>query len=128
MSAWVALLGAVGAGSIATAIIGGLFVRRRVTAEASKLGADATEIIQKAASGVVLDIERTLARKTAEMVEMRREHRAELARMIADHAEEMDTVRTVLSLHIAWDAIAIQELAKLGVDLPPAPPLLPVKP
>ena len=31
----------------------------------------------------------------------------------------------VLGLHLAWDLVAIAEVGRLGVDLPPPPPVLP---
>lgn len=127
-----AMLGTAGVGTIVGALIAGLFARR-------KLGAEATEIISRAASGVVQDISATLERKSVEMatmrsehsaqlVQMREEHDAQLRRMREDHATELDAVRVVLQLHVAWDAVAISELGRLGINLPPAPPLLPDSP
>ena len=128
----VAILGTSGVSAIIGAIIAGMFARR-------KLGAEATEIITRAASGVVEDISATLERKSVEMatmrsehsaqlVQMREEHDTQLARMRDDHAKELDAVRVVLQLHVAWDAVAISELGRLGIALPPAPPLLPDPP
>ena len=125
----VAILGTGGLSAILGALIAGLFARR-------KLGAEATEIITQAASGVVKDVTAELERKSVEMarmrsehsaqlVQMREEHRTHLERILADHLSEMEGVRAVLQLHVAWDAIAITEMARLGVHLPPAPPLLP---
>lgn len=41
------------------------------------------------------------------------------------HADEINEVRRVLQLHVAWDVIAIAKMAEVGIELPPAPPLLP---
>jgi uncharacterized membrane protein YebE (DUF533 family) len=125
----VGILGGSGLGGVMAAIVVGLFSKR-------KLGAEATEIITKAASGVVADVAAELERKSiqmtqmrsehsAQLVQMREEHRTQLERILADHLSEMEEVRTVLQLHVAWDGVAIAEMARLGVELPPAPPLLP---
>lgn len=129
MSLLVAVLGALGIGTVAGAVVNGLFSRR-------KLGAEATEIITKAASGVVQDVRAELERKTLEMarmrsehseqlVQMRQEHTEHLQRLLTGHLEEMDAVRVALQLHSAWDAAAVVELARLGIELPTAPPPLP---
>lgn len=107
----VSILAASGFGAIAAAFIAGVFSKK-------KLGAEATEIITKAAAGVVTNLEREITRQ-------RESFDREIAEIRADHAKEMDDVRRVLQLHVAWDAIAIAKLAELEVHLPPAPPLLP---
>ena len=125
----VAALGAGGLSGIAGAIVNGWFSKR-------KLGAEATEVITQAASGVVRDVTAELERKsvamaamrsehTAQLTQMRDEHQADRERLLADHAREMDAVRVVLQLHIAWDAVAIQELSRIGIELPDPPPLYP---
>lgn len=113
-----ALLGAGGLGAIVAAIVTGLFSKR-------KLGAEATEIITKAAAGVVTNMQAEIDRQVKRNDDLVEEHRATLARVMADHQREKEDVRRVLQLHVAWDAIAIAKLGDLGVDLPPAPPLLP---
>jgi len=125
----VAILGGTGLGAVAGAVVNGMFSKR-------KLGAEATEIITQAASGVVKDVTAELERKSIEMarmrsehseqlVQMRQEHNSQLERILADHIEEMDAVRVVLQLHVAWDAVAIQELGRIGITLPEPPPLYP---
>lgn len=125
----VALLTSGGVFAIIGAAINGVFTKR-------KLGAEATEIITKAASGVVTDLRKSLEDRTAEMAQMKVEHQATLAAMRADshsalermerqHADEREEWRRVLQLHVAWDAIAIAKMAEIGIELPPAPPLLP---
>lgn len=116
----VAILGAGGLGAILAAIVTGLFSKK-------KLGAEATEIITKAAAGVVTNLQAEIDRQVSLRTDLVAAHTAAMAHLVAEHAEEMDEVRRVLQLHVAWDAIAIAKLGELGVDLPPAPPLLPAR-
>lgn len=116
----VGILGGGGIASIVAAVVAGLFSKR-------KLGAEATEIITKAASGVVerLEAEVISVRKDRENAIL--QHRLDMATIMESHDQEMEEVRRVLQLHVAWDAIAIARLGELGVDLPAAPPLLPAQ-
>lgn len=114
----VAILGAGGLGAILAAIVTGLFSKR-------KLGAEATEIITKAAAGVVTNLQAEIDRQVKARQEDAAAHRDATERLIASHNREMAEVRRVLQLHVAWDAIAIARLGDMGVVLPPAPPLLP---
>jgi hypothetical protein len=116
----VAVLGAGGLGAIFAAIVTGLFSKR-------KLGAEATEIITKAAAGVVTNLQAEIDRQVLLRTTQATEAKAALDLLVKSHAEEMDEVRRVLQLHVAWDAIAIAKMAEMGVDLPPAPPLLPAR-
>ncbi len=105
------LLGSAVLAAIAGAIINGIINRR-------KLGAEATEIITKAASGVVERLEAELTRVSADRERLiERVHTLEIR-------EEAD--RAVLQLHAAWDHMAVQRLAEFGItDLPQPPPLSP---
>lgn len=114
----VAALGAGGVGAIGAAIITGFFSKR-------KLGAEAAEIITKAAAGVVTQLERQIERLTKQGEEQQQRHERVVMRIKSDHEAELNDVRAVLQLHVAWDTMALTELAKIGVDLPPVPPLLP---
>lgn len=121
----VAALGGAGLSAIVAAVVSGLFSKR-------KLGAEATEIITKAAAGVVTNIQSELDRQVAKNQRVVESHAQEMSSastkmqgMERDHAREMEEVRRVLQLHVAWDAIAIAKMSELGVQLPPAPPLLP---
>ena len=112
----VSILGVLGFGSVIAAVVNGLWTRK-------KLGADATEIITKAASGVVENISSDNARLRVELDEERQERRAEQAdfkaemrRIVAEHA-------LVLQIHAAWDHLAVEACAKAGIELP-APPAL----
>lgn len=121
------VLGAVGIGAIVSAIIAGLFSKK-------KLGAEATEIITKAAAGVVTNLQTEIDRQVkmrealqADIDRQRTEHLQAIANLMASHADEVEEMRRVLQLHVAWDAIAIAKMAEVGVNLPPAPPLLPAR-
>lgn len=113
-----AVLGAAGLGAIVAAIIAGLFSKR-------KLGAEATEIITKAAAGVVTNLQGEIDRQ----IQLRRDQavldKTTMQAMIENHDRELENVRRVLQLHVAWDVIAITKMAELGIILPDAPPLLP---
>lgn len=115
-----AVLGAGGLGAILAAIVTGLFSKR-------KLGAEATEIITKAAAGVVTNLQDELVRQQGVNTALVAKHTAAMDALVESHAEEMEEVRRVLQLHVAWDAIAIAKMADVGIDLPPAPPLLPAR-
>ncbi len=114
----VAVLGAGGLGAIFAAIVTGMFSKR-------KLGAEATEIITKAAAGVVTNLQAEIDRQVKARTDDAATHQKAIETLITSHNREMAEVRRVLQLHVAWDAIAIAKLAGLDVHLPPAPPLLP---
>lgn len=116
-----ALLGAGGLGAIVAAVVTGLFSKR-------KLGAEATEIITKAAAGVVTNMQAEIDRQMARNKELVERHERDMGRVMTDHKREVEDMRRVLQLHVAWDTIAIAKMAEVGVDLPPAPPLLPPGP
>ena len=107
----VQLLGSAVLAAIAGAIINGIINRR-------KLGAEATEIITKAASGVVERLEAERARIAGERDQL-------LERVRALEIRE-ETDRAVLQLHAAWDHLAVEALTRAGIsDLPQPPPLSP---
>lgn len=116
----IGLLGGGGLGAIAAAVIAGLFSKR-------KLGAEATEIITKAAAGVVTNLETELRRQVVAREDAALQHRLDVSAIMEAHDNEMSEVRRVLQLHVAWDAIAIAKMAEVGIHLPPAPPLLPAQ-
>jgi uncharacterized membrane protein YebE (DUF533 family) len=116
----VAALSAGGLGAILAAVVGGLFSKR-------KLGAEATEIITKAAAGVVTDLRSELDRIVLARKADQAEHEKTIEEMAAAHVKERGEFMRVLQLHVAWDAIAIAKLGELGVELPPAPPLTPAR-
>lgn len=115
------VIGLLGGGGLATII--GSIITAALTKK--KLGAEATEIITNAASSVVTRLESEVQRAVADRERMRAECDADLAKARREFADEREQWRRVLQLHVVWDAIAIAEMAKLGIDLPPAPPLTP---
>jgi hypothetical protein len=123
----IAVLGSAGLGAIIAAVVNGFFSKR-------KLGAEATEIITKAAAGVVTNLEAENLRQSAAMAKMVVDHAALIAEMklkmdaqTASHALEIEEFKRVLQLHVAWDTIAIAKLNEVKIHLPPAPPLLPAR-
>ena len=114
----IAGLGSASAGAVLAAVITGIFSKR-------KLGAEATEIITNAAAGVVKTMQSEIDRQMKRNEELVSEHVARMNALVESHAEEMEQVRRVLQLHVAWDAIAIAKMNDIGIDMPPAPPLLP---
>ena len=119
------VLAAVGFGGILTSIVTGLFTKK-------KTGAEAAEIITRAASGVVTNLEKDIARQRADMDELIKAQREERDR----HREEMEQItraivlereenRKVLAQHVAWDAAAAAALNEHGIKVGPVPPLLP---
>lgn len=106
-------LGTLGLGSVLAAMVSGFFSRR-------KLGADATEIITKAASGVVERIEADNERLREDLEREREERKAERD----DFRRVVDEHTAVLQLHAAWDHMAVVKLQEAGIrDLPTPPPL-----
>jgi hypothetical protein len=93
---------------ILTALVTGLFNKR-------KLSAEATEVIAKAASGVVERLEsenqRILAREA--MLIQRDE-------MTQRHLSRQDTI---IAVHAYWDQQAYEALTAQGINLPKPPPL-----
>lgn len=108
----IGILGTLGVGSVLAALVTGLFSRK-------KLGADATEIITKAAAGVVERTEADNARLRVELLQERRDRETEqdeFRRLIDAHTK-------TLQLHAAWDALAAARLEEQGIMLPPPPPV-----
>lgn len=119
-STLVYLIGAGGLGAIITAVIAAISSKR-------KLGAEATKIITDAAAGVVTSMQNEIDRQKRQNDELVDAHRRAVQTLMFNHAEEMEEVRRVLQLHVAWDAIAIARLDEIGIELPPAPPLMPAR-
>lgn len=114
----VALLGGGGIAAIISAVVAGLFSKR-------KLGAEATEIITKAAAGVVTNMQAEIDRQVRARQDLAVEHHAAITALLAGHEREIEDVRRTLQLHVAWDTFAVAKLAEVGISLPPIPPLLP---
>ena len=114
----VALLGGGGIAAIISAIVAGLFSKK-------KLGAEATEIITKAAAGVVTNMQAEIDRQVLARQDQAVAHHEAITSMMASHEREIEDIRRTLQLHVAWDVMAIAKLRELGLDMPPTPPLLP---
>lgn len=134
----IAVLGTGGLSAIIAAAITGLFSKR-------KLGAEATKIIADAAATVVTDLRQSLTDQKALVVTNNAEHAALVVKLTAEHAaalmanedkmremsrshaDELEEYRRTLQQHVAWDVLVIAKMADVGVELPPAPPLLPAR-
>lgn len=109
----IAVIGAVGV--LAGAIVTGIFNKRKLTADASK-------IITDAAAGVVELLRGENTRVLAEVAQVRQEVvsvRQENEVMRADAVQ----LHEIAAVHASWDRQAFDELAKHGINLPTPPPL-----
>jgi len=106
MNALLQILSGGAVGAVLVTIANGLFSKR-------KLSAEATKIITDAAAGVAaeLRIDNTAAR--LEVTELRTEVR------------QLNAVATV---HSFWDRQAYDALKAQGIEMPPPPPLYPNRP
>lgn len=114
----VAVLGGGGIAAIVSAVIAGLFSKK-------KLGAEATEIITKAAAGVVTNLQAEIDRQVKARQDQAASYKEATEALMASHAREIEDIRRTLQLHVAWDTFAVAKLAEVGISLPPIPPLLP---
>lgn len=96
-----------------------------------KLGAEATDIITQAATGVVNQFKEDNAR-LRQQADRDRQERAELRGRL-DELElaerrrewELHQLREQLQVHAAFDYLAIDKLREVGIDIGEAPPLMP---
>jgi len=114
------ILGALGAGGIITAFVTGFFSKRKV-------GAEATEIIQRAASSLVESQQKEIDRTRTETSELITAHREEISRIARAIVSEREEWREVLRQHIAWDSAAIAALNEHGINLGAVPPVMPTR-
>lgn len=129
-------------GAAGAALLTGLFNRPKVRADtvaalaaadagSDTAGANVTEIIQRAAGGLVADMERQLA-ALARRVD-HAERRADAAERRADAAERRvdegdrwrDAAERLFALHGRWEREVGELLKAAGVEPPPTPPLRP---
>lgn len=107
----VAALASGGLGAILVAIVNGIFSKR-------KLGAEATEIITRAAAGVVESLEGQLKAQRDLMRMQTEAYEKERAEWAMERAESIAAWKR----HIAWDEAVIARVeAEAGIKLPPAP-------
>lgn len=115
MNQWLSALVGLGVGSVLVALLNGLFSKR-------KLSAEATKIITEAASDVVeiqkAELARVLASNTV------------LTGQIAAQQIQLEEVQRVvratseaLAIHAFWDSQAVDIAREHGIELPPPPPL-----
>lgn len=110
-----AVVGAGGVGAVITATLNALVQRKR-------LGAQAADIIQRAAAGVVTTLQEEDKRKGLRIAEL--ERKEQMLERRVDHLErERDADRHAAQLHAAWDHLAVAELSTVESRLPPPPPL-----
>ena len=110
------MLSATGAGVLG-AIVNGVINRR-------KLGAEATNIITQAATGVVERLEAEVERKDRQSLADHVRIQGLEARF-EDNDITLRAMREALQVHAVWDHRVIVELGKHGVMLPAPPPLMP---
>lgn len=89
-----------------------------------KIGAEATEIIERAAAGVVTRLEGEIQRKDARIDELQTRE-DELEQRVSDLEREREAQRHTNQEHVAWDYVAWRELQGHGTELDPPPPLYP---
>jgi ABC-type branched-subunit amino acid transport system permease subunit len=112
---WLAAFTGAGVAAVLAAIVSGLFSKR-------KLSAEATKIITDAASGVVQNLSSELTRVTAQNATQA----AQIARVEAEQAQAREHQRATdqaLALHAFWDSQARDTLRANGIELPEPPPL-----
>jgi hypothetical protein len=109
-----AIVGAGGVASVLTASLNALLNRKR-------LGAQAADIIQRAAAGVVTTLQDEDARKARRIDELERKEEL-LERRVQCLEDERNADRHAQQLHAAWDHLAMIELGD-DSKLPPPPPL-----
>lgn len=114
----VTILAALGVGGIITSVVTGWFSKRKV-------GAEATEIIQRAASSLVETQQKEIERSRTEMNDLITAHREETARIARAIVSEREEWREILRQHVAWDSAAIAALNEHGIGLGPVPPVMP---
>jgi hypothetical protein len=113
--AWLQSLAGFGVGAIVIAILNGLFNKR-------KLSAEATKIITDAASGTVKD----LREENQRIVAQNATQGAQIAAMQSEQAtqrEHQRQVEQVLAMHGMWDRQVVEIARQHDIELPAPPPL-----
>lgn len=121
------VLAAVGFGGILTSIISGFFTRK-------KTGAEAAEIITRAAAGTVENLQKSMDRQRDDIDELikaqreeRERHHEEVARIARAIVLEREEWREVLAQHVSWDSAAVAALNAHGIQVGPVPPVIPTR-
>lgn len=115
MNPWLQAFSYIGIGGVLAAVITGLFSRR-------KLSADATKIITDAASGVVAELRTELGR--AAQANALLTGKVEAGQLIQTQQQEhLRSIDQAVAMHVLWDRQAYATLRESGIELPEPPPL-----
>lgn len=115
MNQWLTGLAGIGVGSVLVALITGLFSKR-------KLSAEATKIITGAASEVVEIQKAELARVIASNTLLN--GKVDAQQIQIDDMQKMVRAQSeALAIHAFWDTQAVGIAREHGIELPPPPPL-----
>lgn len=112
---WLQSLAGFGVGAVVVAVLNGLFNKR-------KLSAEATKIITDAASGIVERLEQENARIVAANTLLEGKVQATQIEQ-ATQREHQRQVDQVLAMHALWDKQVVEIAAQHDIDLPTPPPL-----
>lgn len=115
MNPWLQALVSFGVGGVLVAVINGLFSKR-------KLSADATKIITEAASGVVERLKDENLRMNTELAQVRAEQASARQRETERDRRERERDHAIL-LHGYWDQQVFTMARDQGLTLPEPPPL-----
>lgn len=108
-------LGAFGAGAVVLAFVNGMFGKR-------KLSAEATKIITEAATGTLRDVRDENTRLLARQIQ--HETRLDSAeRRLGEQAEHQRKTDALIVVHGEWDRQAFYAAKSKGIQLPEPPPL-----
>ena len=86
-------IGAIGLGSLLTALVGGLFLMRKTRAESGKLDADAAQTIAAAAASLVAPLSAQVGALEQRIVAVEREHATTRARFASAIRHIRDWIR-----------------------------------
>lgn len=116
MNPWLQWLGSAAVAGVLVTVINGLFSKR-------KLSAEATDIIAKAASGVVERLEEENARVIASNVQLQGKVEAGTVEQQLQR-EHLRSIDQSVAQHVLWDQQIREILRDNGIDVP-EPPQLP---
>lgn len=115
MNPWLEAFSYIGIGGVLAAVVTGLFSKR-------KLSADATKIITEAASGVVAELRTELSR--AAVANALLTGKVEAGQQVqASQQEHLRSIDQAVAMHVLWDRQAYRALRDSGIELPEPPPL-----
>lgn len=115
MNPWLEAFSYIGIGGVLAAVVTGLFSKR-------KLSADATKIITEAASGVVAEMRTELGRAAQANALLTGRFEAGQAVQQAQQ-EHLRSIDQAVAMHVMWDHQVRAIARDNGLDLPEPPPL-----